>query len=117
MRRALVAGVALTVVLSGCGGGSDEQQARDTAKGFVDALRSNDGAKACSYLTDDGRARFTQLGDTPCEQGILSVGSAAEGRVSGVRMSGDRATVTLTNPSGRLQLVKQGDHWSVDSAG
>jgi hypothetical protein len=116
MRRALVAGVALTAALAGCGK-SDEQKARDTAKGFVDAVRSNDGAKACSYLTSDGRARFSQLGDTPCEQGILSIGAAAEGHVSAVRTSGDRATVTLTNPSGRIQLVKHGDGWSVDSAG
>jgi hypothetical protein len=122
MRHALVVGVVLCGALGGCGGGagSDAASARDTTKAFVSALRSQDGAKACSYLTANGRSTYSQLGDVPCARGVLGAGFATDARIGPARVHGSQATVILEEPSGTtttLVLKRQGGAWRIDSAG
>jgi hypothetical protein len=116
MRRALVAGVALSAALAGCGG-SDEQQVRDTAKEFVAAIQAGDGEKACSLLTEESKPVYTQLGDIPCAQGILRASLPRDAKIYRVRRTGDRATVSLRSPNGNLRSIamkRRSGGWRVD---
>ena len=120
MRAAALAGIAIAGIAAGCGGASDEARARDTTKAFVTAIRARDGAKACSYLTPNGREIYTQLGDVPCEQGILAAPFARGAKVGKAQVKGGRATVALEMPGAPpviVSLKKQGSTWKVDSTG
>jgi hypothetical protein len=121
MRAALVAGVVLMAALAGCGGGGapSDAKVRETATGFIDAIRARDGAKACSYLTANGQSTYSQLGDTPCASGVLAAGFATDAKLGSVRVQKDQATVTLREPSGALTtllLKREGERWKVDSS-
>ncbi len=119
MRAAALAAVVVAAVAAGCGG-SEEAQVRDRAKAFVDAIRTRDGKRACSYLTDNGRSVYTQLGDVPCDQGILAAPFATRAKVGKAHVKGDAATVDLNVPGGPpvvVSLKKQGGSWKVDSTG
>ena len=120
MRALALAAVVLAGIAAGCGGGSDESQARDRTKAFVDAIRARDGKRACSYLTANGRDIYTQLGDVPCEQGILAAPFAPGAKIGKANVKGDQATVSLIVPGGPpviVTLKKQGGSWKVDSTG
>jgi hypothetical protein len=117
MRGALIAGVVLAVALAGCGGKSDEQEVRDTANGFVGAVHAGDGKKACSLLTEESKPIYSQLGDIPCEQGVIQAAIPAGVKIYRVRITGDRATVGLRNRGGELRqltLKRRGGGWRVD---
>jgi hypothetical protein len=117
MRGALVAGVVIVVALAGCGGKSDEQQVRDTAKEFVDAVHSGNGKKACSLLTDASKPVYAQLGDIPCSQGVLRASLPRGLKVTRVRLTTGRATVGMRGPQGELRtlvLRHVADGWRVD---
>jgi hypothetical protein len=121
MRTPVVVGLVLAGLAAGCGGGaSDADEARDTARSFVGAIRVRDGARACSYLTENGRTIYTQLGDVPCERGILAARFPPAARIGKPQVKGDVATVPLTAPGGPpviITLKKQGDTWKVDATG
>ena len=121
MRGALVAGVVLGAVLAGCGGGGSERaDARKVAREFVDAVRAGDGAKACARLTANGKTIYGQLGDVPCEQGVTQAALPPAAKISAVKVSGDNATVSLTDPQGvvvQLVMKKQDGSWKVDRTG
>jgi len=119
MRGGFVAGVVAIVTLAGCGGGSEDQKARDTASAFVKAVGAHDGAKACSLLTDQGQATYSQLGDVPCSTGVLALQIAGDSKIVDVRIRGDAAVVGLRGGTGRRFLVflkRRGDSWKVDSS-
>ena len=119
MRGAFVAGVVAVVTLAGCGGKSGDQEARDTASAFAKAVAAHDGAKACSLLSDQGKATYSQLGDVPCPTGVLALQIAGAPKVQDVRVRGATATVGLREATGRRFLVflrRRGGHWRVDSS-
>ena len=122
MRALAAVGIVLAGIAVGCGGGTsaDEDKARDTARSFVGAIRVSDGKRACSYLTDNGRSTYTQLGDVACERGILAARFPPGAKVGKARVRGGVATVPLTAPGGPpviITLKKQGDAWKVDATG
>ena len=119
MRAAALAAVVLAGIAAGCGG-DEAAQVRDRTKAFVGAIRAHDGKRACSYLTDNGRDIYTQLGDVPCEQGVLATPLAPSAKVGRAQVKGDNATVELVVPGGPpviVSLKKQRGSWKVDSTG
>jgi hypothetical protein len=117
MRGAVVACVVLASALAGCGGKSDEQQVRDTATEFVDAVHAGNGEKACSLLTEESKPVYTQLGDIPCSQGVLRAALPRGLKVVKVQLTGGRATIGFRGPEGELRslVVKHvADGWRVD---
>ena len=120
MRALLVAGVVLAGIAAGCGGGSDASGAETTAKDFVGAIRARDGERACSLLTENGRSIYTQLGDIPCEQGVLHARFPPGAKVGKAQVKGSRAIVPLTSPGVppvNVVLKSQDGEWKVDTAG
>ena len=115
--RSIVACVVLAVALAGCGGKSDDQQVRDTAKEFVDAVHAGNGEKACSLLTEESKPVYSQLGDIPCSQGVLRAALPRGLRIYRVKLTGRRATVVLRGTQGELRtlvLKHVADGWRVD---
>ena len=106
------------VALAGCGGGSEQDQARSAAKSFLAALGRHDGAKACSLSTPNGRDVFGQLGDIPCATGVQSLDYLAREKIGRVRVTGKRALVEIPGPRpGTITLLRSGGGWKVDGAG
>jgi hypothetical protein len=120
MRAAVVATVVLAGIVAGCGGGSGAEGARDATTSFIDAIRARDGKRACSYLTENGRSIYSQLGDTPCEQGILAAQFPPGAKVGKATVKGDTARVPLLAsgaPPVIVVLKKQDGSWRIDMSG
>jgi hypothetical protein len=122
--------VALALALGGCGGPlggkSEEDQARDTVNGLIEARNQGDFAKACSLISSVQLAKIKRAG-TSCEKRLAQVapnGTTTTIRIEQVRVSGDRATVdaTVSQNAGAglpqtILLLKEGGDWKVAKAG
>jgi hypothetical protein len=128
-----IAGVALAVVLAGCGGSdkkvSDSTAAQDAVSGFAKAFSAGDGAKACDLLTTAARADFvkrarTATGANDCTAAMTRVhdlagesvtGPFGSATVSEVEVTGDAGTAKLTvaGHSTTVNLAKQGGDWKL----
>ena len=102
-------------IVGGCGGKSDDQQARATLKGLDKALSGHQPAKACSYLTP---ALAKTLGSgKSCEAVILAKNPGIDlGSVKSSKVSGGTAVVVYQGSSSAplsFQLTKQGGNWTV----
>lgn len=131
--RATFLAVLAVVVLAGCGadGGesSDEDQVRQAASGFLDAVRDGDGARACDLLGEDAREkverfaeRFGRTLDSPTDCArILELSQSqypSSFTIVNVDIDGGRATASADGVDGSVDvpLVKDGDDWKVDQS-
>ena len=107
--------IGFATMVGGCGGKSDDQQARDAVKGLDKALSGQQPAKACSYLTP-ALAKTLGAGKS-CEAVILAKNPGIDlGSVKSSKVSGSTAVVVYQGPSSAplsLQLTKQGGSWKV----
>ena len=123
---AAVAALALVAALAGCGGGDDEEDAREAVRGFVEAANERDGERLCGeLLTRAYMERATgatgeraeercrrQLGlVTGLKLELVSVGRA--------RVDGEEATVRATLATGGraearvFALAKEDGSWKL----
>jgi hypothetical protein len=128
-RAAVRLALGFALALGGCGGGGGGSgDARSAAQSYLKAFASGDAAKACALLTPAGRAGFVArvravaaaVPDCPAAVGKLraAAGPAAmralgTATVSEPKVSGNRATVTLTSGAGSrpARLVRRGGRW------
>lgn len=125
--------VGLTVVaFAGCGGGdgSDDEQVRDAASSFLDAVRDGDGARACDLLGEDARdkverfaERFGRTLDSPTDCArVLELSQPqypSDFEIVNVDIDGGRATASADGGIDGVvdvPLVKDGDDWKVDES-
>lgn len=116
----LVAGiVALVFALRGGGGESPT----DAAQKFLSAVENRDCAAAYSYLTSSMKKETGTCSDNP-DNLVPPKGTAVSfGDVTIKNQTGTKATATVdATVSGRkstftLTLVKQGEHWKINSIG
>ncbi|HEX8646371.1 MAG TPA: hypothetical protein VF715_05685 [Thermoleophilaceae bacterium] len=128
-RAAAAIGLALALPLVGCGGKSDADRARDTVRGWVEALASGRGDDACQAMTDSGRHEVVQLvqlfadgprdvDDCPRQVAHLSRRSASEQldvEIGATSVGGERATVETEGGPNRVQLRREDGGWRVHS--
>ena len=103
MRHVLTAALVLGVVVAGCGGGSDETDAKSTVTQFFTAMHKQDTAKLCDdLLTKDFIEESTgATGDRAgqeCRSQFKSLRATNIKlvKVNKVEIDGDDATVTAT---------------------
>jgi hypothetical protein len=103
MRHALTAALVLGVVVAGCGGGTDEGDAKTTVTQFFTAIQKQDAAKLCDdLLTKDFIEQSTgATGDRAgqeCRSQFKSLRATniKLAKVDKVKIDGDNATVTAT---------------------
>jgi hypothetical protein len=131
MRRAAALFTAATLLLAGCGGGSRDSP-ESTVRDYLNAFVTGDGAKACSLMTAKTRKQFvrgarrvTRTGD--CATAVDRIRNrAAPGvldalkktKISDVKVTGDRATASLSSAAGSsvTQLQKVGSSWKITGA-
>jgi Domain of unknown function (DUF4878) len=115
----LVGVAALAVGALGCGG--SEVGPRETAEAFFEAVGNGDGAKACSYLTDElllsaGRSRAAcaeELTFAPDDSDRDQYAGASANIVS-VEEDDDSATVTMTDfEYDRIELTREDSEWRI----
>ena len=122
-----------TVVLAGCGGGSDEDQVREVASDFTAAFADGDAKRACELMTSDAKQQIVKaaasLGGGTCEKAMSAATGLmdesqkevfSEAEIAKVTINGTTAEVVLTgNLEGGnddpMRLAKRGDHWLVDA--
>ena len=129
--RAIAVPAAVAVLaLAGCGGGSSSSgDPKQVVQDYLNAFTNGDGAKACSLMTKQTRDTFvsrvsaiTKTGD--CATAITSLskkagpqllGALKKAKATGVKISGDSATVKLTSGpnSTNTQLRKENGSWKV----
>lgn len=130
MRLALTATLVLGVVVAGCGGGSDEDEAKATVTQFFTAIAKQDAAKLCDdLLTKDFIQQSTgATGDQAgkeCRSQFKSLRAAniKLAKVNKVKIDGDKATVTATvEAQGQsrpqvFRLKKEGGDWRLAGGG
>lgn len=124
--------LALSAALAACGGGpSDEDEASDTARAFLDAVADGDGRAGCEHLSDRGEAwvttaanafagEFGEPAEGECASSVerlakedgasgLATAEIKELRVRGVRAY---AVVDSSFIPG-LELERKGDSWKI----
>ena len=113
--------VMATSVLAGCGA-SDEEQAADTVRTYLEAFVDGNGQRACEQLTDAVQRRIVDgfsegapsAGITSCEQAIGAIADQrstqlaepVEIKVERVTVDGDRATVRMRGATDDAELTK-----------
>ena len=123
MRRSLVALAGLAVVTaSACGGGSEEDKARDVVKDYVQAIAGGDENKVCDTLTRESKERFDRA-KTSCEDAYKNFGRSLRPEHKEklneldpkVTVKGDRATTRVPEPplEGELRLAKENGDWKI----
>ncbi len=103
MNRLRISGVVACVaalVLAGCGGGSDKEDAEDVVHGIAEATTDSDGDKFCGLVTDQFLEQSTGAkGDKAkdaCKKQIDSLKDAdlKVNKITKTEVDGDNATVT-----------------------
>jgi hypothetical protein len=128
-RRSLIALLLAAVALfaAGCGGSSDQDQAKSAVEDYLAAVTKGDGDKACSLITDQTKKNI-ERGGRKCGETISALNKGPgrsvlqafkDAKVENVKVKGDRATAdikvkTLTQPT---NLRKEGGKWKLDSTG
>jgi ketosteroid isomerase-like protein len=128
MRRALIAGAVVAVLIAGCGGGgsSGPQSARDAADAYVSARNSGDAAKICELYS---RQLIQQLRTSNCVAFVQeqTSGTATDLTVIHVVQHGDHATATIQARVGgnianaiapiEIRLTRENGEWKVSGLG
>jgi pimeloyl-ACP methyl ester carboxylesterase len=109
----------LAPAVTGCGVGaaSSEEKIDQTAITYLRALAGGDAAKACAQLTQRARGGACEAAMKTRLSGLepAALNRAADGSLD-IDVDGTRATAGLSEPGGaRLQLVKVGGDWRIDS--
>jgi hypothetical protein len=124
MRSVLVASAAAILVLSGCGGPSDEQQVRRTLERFGDAVAEKDYDRVCSQLLATELTGRLKTAGVPCGVALASAWSGVQDptlEVLRVRVRSDRLALALVKTSAANQqpltatfrMVKEKGQWKV----
>jgi hypothetical protein len=124
--RLVVIAVASAIALGACGGGSDEQSARDVAQEYVDARNQGDAGKVCELYSDELKS---SLGTSDCVAFVKEQTSGVPTRVSlvSVQQTDDHATATIRAAAGgetsqatarvRIDLARQDGDWRITNVG
>ena len=103
MRHALTAALVLGALVAGCGGDTDETDAKTTVRQFFSAIQKRDATKLCDdLLTKDFIEESTgATGDRAGEEcrsqfKNLRAANVKLAKVDQVKIDGDNATVTAT---------------------
>jgi hypothetical protein len=121
--RRIVLVTAGGLALAACGGGSQENAAREAASAWLTAVYDSDGAGACELLTLDAaeavsscEIAYSSLGEALAE----SLGAAgvtreavADGAALAVEVRGEQATVRIRGTGRSLELSRTSDGWRV----
>jgi Domain of unknown function (DUF4878) len=117
--RGLVCAATLAVGALGCGG--SDVGPRETTEAFFEAVGNGDGAKACTYLSDElllseGRSRAACAKDltfAPDDSDRDQYAGASANIVS-VEEEDDSATVTMTDfEYDRIELTRADGEWRI----
>jgi hypothetical protein len=127
-RKALATALAAAAAAAGCGGQSDAHAAKTAMQNFLAAIHDGNGSRACSLLAPDAASQLGRGSAANCPQ-VLASATAQQRqqigklRVSSVKVSGKRASVTLDysaagnlpHGSGPSSMVKVGGAWKVEN--
>jgi ketosteroid isomerase-like protein len=128
MRRAWIAGVVVTALFAGCGGGGSggPQSAGEVAHAYVDARNHGDAAKVCELYSEQ---LVQSLKTSNCVAFVReqTSGTATDLTVVKVSEQGDRATATIQARLGgdvanaiapiQLLLTKENGEWRISGLG
>lgn len=115
---------AAALVLTACGGASDEEQVRDTVEGFGQASALKDYQRICDELISRGLSEQVEKVSLPCEvafrRGLERV-EAPRLKVREIKiLTDDRASArVLTSARGQpasndvVQLIKEDGEWRI----
>ncbi len=133
MVRVVTVAVALVVLLSGCGGTSDNDKIKAVIHDYTQAIVDKDFSKACAKLTATAKRTLVKAGSTlgggDCKKilasALDSLPAATKAKLKGldfkvkqIKVTGNTATATLSESldgnSTKTHLRKQGGTWLVD---
>ena len=126
VRRPIVAVLAISGALAGCGAGpSDTDKVHDVVEAFGEATAAKDYQRLCDELLAPKLVSDVESAGLPCEaalkQGLGSV-SAPKLTIGAITVNGDAATADVQSsargekPSrDTLQLVRVDDSWRIAS--
>jgi len=127
-RKALAIVLVSAAAAAGCGGQSDADAAKTAMQNFLAAIHDGNGSRACSLLAPSAASQLGRGNAANCPQ-VLSGATAQERqqigkvRVKSVKVSGNRASVTLDygaagslpHGSGPSSMVKVSGAWKVEN--
>jgi hypothetical protein len=125
VRRSVVVLAALAFVAgTGCGGTSEEDEARNVVKEYADAIADGDERGVCATLSKESRKRFDRA-KTTCEDAYKSFGKFLGGNQKDklraldpeVKVEGNKATTQIDQAplAGELRLEKEGGEWKIST--
>jgi hypothetical protein len=119
--------LAVTVLVAGCGGQSDEQQVAGAVSAFGRATADKDYRTLCDKVLSPKLIEQVEQIGLPCEQALQkALGDVKDPRltIGKVTVDGDEATAEIrTSASGQapsrdvLQLQRVQDSWRIASLG
>jgi hypothetical protein len=117
----VVAGLALASG-SGCGGTSEEEEARQVVREYAGAIADGDERRACATLSNESKKRI-ERGKTTCVDAYEGFGKFLREKQKEklrnldpqMRVDGDKATTRIDQPplQGELRLNKEDGKWKV----
>jgi hypothetical protein len=126
MRRASIAAIVALTALAGCGGGDDEQSARDVARSYVEARNQGDAAKVCELYSQQ---LIASLKTSNCVAFVQeqTTGTATDLTLLKVSENGDHAKATIqARANGQIAnaiapieitLTRDDGDWRISSLG
>ena len=114
-RSLAIALVLLCLAATGCGRGTDREDATAVAERFFAAVGSRDGAAACRLLAADTRKALEDEEQKPCRDAIGGL-QIDEARPAAVELYLTNAQADLDNGQ-RAFLSRTADGWRVSAAG
>jgi hypothetical protein len=125
VRRSVVVLAGLAFVAgTGCGGTSEEDEARDVVKTYAEAIADGDEGKVCATLSRESKKRFDRA-KTTCEDAYKSFGKFLRGNQKAtlkdldpeVKVDGNKATTKIDQAPlrGELRLKKEGGDWKIST--
>jgi hypothetical protein len=122
--RLIAFAVLATSAGHGCGGTSEEEQARDVVKEYAAAIADGNERKVCAALSKESKRRFDRA-KTTCEDAYEGfgefLGASQKDKLKRldpqVSIQGNEASTSIDQPplEGKLRLKKEGGEWKIST--
>jgi hypothetical protein len=97
---------------------SDDPAAGEAVSAFGNALKDDDGARACGLLTSEAQSKLEDERKKPCEEAIVEMASELEpGEAVSTVDAAETSAFVRTSHGPTFFLDKVGDGWKLSAAG
>lgn len=115
LRRALLLPLAIAPLLTGCGTSDGTTQSRAVVERFYDAVRHDDGTRACAQLSLELQEQLESQTEQPCSEAVTALSLEGEAIVR-TQVYGTSGKVDLRSGESAF-LSREADGWRIAAIG